>query len=253
VSVVANLALELRYLVRGVAAAMLPAPENRRAGVAWGVDVALYSMAVGLVEAVGGGLSFFFGAIAFMMGSVPIFNTILLENWFPALSSTHIRGGGLVALLVWCTHPLAWFFILEGVTGVVRIVAFATSREPVGEPVVWLVLRLDSLIGRGLRRERVARTFGPLREDRLVWRPRGGLEIMTCRERPDWEEGTTLQVQDRFFRLGRAEERAEGAFHVMVHHLQELEEHEVIRHPVPYEDTVAAVAKKRPGTGRQPS
>jgi hypothetical protein len=234
----ARIGTELRFALRGFAVALLPSPERERLANRWQVDAASYSFSLGLIEAVGGGLMFFFGAIACMLGTVPFLNQVLIDNWFEGLSSTHFRGGGLVGLLVWCLHPVAWLCILEGITGIVRVAAFVADRQGVGEPLVWLVLRVVQLVVRGSGRARRARDLGPLRPDRLVWHSDSDLEILSCRERPEWTDSVALGIDDRFFRLTGLEDRADGMHTVVAYRFAELDPNEVIRRAVLYRDVV---------------
>jgi hypothetical protein len=229
---------QLELILCGLIAALLPWPESEYRARAWGVDVAPYSLLIGIVEAPVFALLFFFGAIAYMQGSVPFLNMALVENWFPGMNTEHVRGAGLIAVLAWFLHPLAWLFMLQWVTGTLRLVAFATSRLSVGEPLVWATLRITQALVRAKTAAVQARNLGPLRPDRLVYDAGCDLEIHTCRERPDWSDGMGLGVNDRFFRLLGMEQRYEDPHHVLVYRFQELDENEVIRRPVIYRDVV---------------
>jgi hypothetical protein len=240
-SVLESLGLELRCIACGVLAALLPRREAHRLGNRCGVDVPPYSMALGLVEATVGGLGFLFGAIGAMSGTVPFLNRLLLEGWFPGLSNTHFMGGGLIALMLWCTHPLAWLLMLAGVTGLFRVFAFVTTRESVGEPLVWLAYAAWGLLAGRFQRQSEKRSFGPLRSDRLVWKQDHELMIMACRPREDWTDSIDLIVEGRYFRLANVKERVEGAYHVMAYRFVELGEHDVIRMPREYRNTPDAV------------
>ncbi len=228
---------DLLSFAGGLVAALLPRPENERLGHAWEVDVAPFSMGLGLVEAVVGGLGFLFGGIAAMTGDIELLNRLLVENWFPGLSTTHFQGAGLVALLIWCTHPLAWLLALCGITGMVRVFTFVTTREAVGEPLVWLALRLVQAVRRSSTAAARLRRLGALRRDRLVWGRDGALVILTCRDRPDWSDSVTLELDGRFFRLVDASDRVEGAHLVVAYRFAELGEHGVVRCPLAYRDT----------------
>jgi hypothetical protein len=230
---------QLEAAIKGFTAALLPWPESEKCGRAWGVDVAPYSGLLGLIEGPGGALLFFFGAIAYMQGASLALSDALLENWQPGLSTQHFQGGGLIGLLAWCLHPMAWIFIIEGLTGTLRLISFATTRQPVGEPSVWLLLRLITLLRRATQRGIEARNMGPLRPDRLRWDAAGcDLEIVSCRQRDEWSGGIGLEVEGRFFRPLGSEERVEGPHHVIAYRFEELDENEVIRRMVAYQDIV---------------
>ena len=159
----------LRCVVLGFVAALVPSPQNRRLGKAWDIDVGPYSMAIGLVEASVGGIGFLFGGIAAMTGDIETLNLFLLNNWFPGLSTAHFQGAGLMALFFWVSNPVALCLAFVGMTGMLRVFTFATTGEPVGEPLVWLVMRIATAIGRRVNRASREHELGPLRGDRLIW------------------------------------------------------------------------------------
>lgn len=225
---------EVARAAAGFVAALLPAPENRRFAVRHGADAARWSAVIGAVEAPLGIGLFVDGAIAFVTGQSAILGGLLLEHWVPGLDEGHLMGTGLVALLAWFLYPLAWFLALQATTGVLRLVAFGLGREPIGEPLVWAALRAGQLAAGLGRRSAQTRRLGPWRPDRLH-RDRGcDLEILSCRPRPEWEDGGTLEVDGRFFRLLDSSERADGVHTAVAYRFRELDERELIRNPMPY-------------------
>jgi len=227
----------LRDAGLGLVCAVLPRPENERCARAWDVDAATWSGLVGLAQAPSFGLLFLFGAIACVQGVAPRLSMMLLENWVPEMTTEHIRGTGAIGLLVWFIHPLAWFFALEGLTGIARVVAFTASHEAVGEPLVWVGLRAAQLSRFTARRAARSRQLGELRPDRLVWGQGCDLEILSCRERPEWSDAA-LEVEGHFFRLLAREERPDAANTVLAYRFRELDPNEVIRGLVRYQDIV---------------
>ncbi len=225
---------QLRFVILGLMVALLPSPENQRLGARWGVDVAAYSIILGIVEVASGGLLFFFGAIAAITGTSPLLGIVLLENWVPGLNSVHFMGVGLLALATWLVHPLAWFLALVGLTGAVRVFAFVVGRESVGEPVVWLILRIGQLAHRRAIGAIRARGLGPLRPDRLEYDGDTGLRIISSRERPEWVEGTTLELNGRFFLYADVGDVMDGIHCAVSYTFTELDCNEVLRNPQPY-------------------
>lgn len=221
--------------VRGVVAALLPWPESGQVAREWKVDVAWWSLLLGAVQAPSAGLLFFGGAVSAVSGTAPRLSGLLLENWFPELSEAHFMGSGAVALLTWYLHPVAWLLAVEALIGGVRLAAFVASRQPVGEPLVWVVLRVAGVLRRAAHERARARDLGPLRPDRVLRGAEGSLEILSSRDRPEWTAGTTLEVGGRFYRWLDVELRPDGTSHVLAYRWQELDEHEVIRRPVRYE------------------
>lgn len=229
-----NFIEQLRFVVLGLTAALLPSPESYRCATRWGVDAAAYSMILGIVEATSGGLLFFFGGIAAVTGTSPLLGIAMLENWLPGLTSVHFMGAGLLALATWLIHPFAWFLALVGLTGVVRIFAFVASRESVGEPFVWAVLRIVQLTSQRATGAKRTRELGPLRPDRLEYKGASSLRIISSRERPEWTDGTTLEVNGRFFSYGGNENVMDGSHCAISYSFSEVDANEVLRNPQPY-------------------
>jgi hypothetical protein len=141
--------------------------------------------------------------------------------------------------MTWLIHPLAWLFMLVALTGTARIFAYVASQQPVGEPVVWALLRLSQLSTRLAGRAKQARDLGPLRPDRLRFGAGCDLEITTCRERPEWIESATVEVQGRFFRpLGPPLKVPDAPHWALVYRFDELDTTTVIRGLVHYHDVL---------------
>ena len=230
---------QIWFTLKGLLIAVLPYPENQRLAWAWGLDAAAYSLLLGIIETTLGLGLFFFGAIQAVQGGSLFFSQLLLDNWFPELNTQHFQGGGIIALMTWLIHPLAWLFILVALTGAARLFAYVASQQPVGEPFVWALLRLVQHSSRLARRAKQARDLGPLRHDHLRFHAGCDLEITTCRERPTWSEGATLEVQGRFFRpLGPPHKTSEGPHWALVYRFYELDDNSVIRGLVHYSDAL---------------
>jgi len=243
-----HLVEQLRLVILGVTAALMPSPEGQRLANRWGVDAAAFSIVLGFVEAAGGGLLWFFGGVAAVTGTSPLLGMTLLENWFPGLDPVHFMGAGLLALATWLVHPLAWLLALIGLTGAVRIIAFVANREAVGEPVVWAVVRLGQLTIRGTRTKRRVGDLGPPRPDRLQYEGISGLRIVSSRDRPEWGDGTTLEVDGRFFAYVGASDVRDGMYGAVRYEFTELEPNEVLRNPQPYRPLTVSAATTRGGT-----
>jgi len=224
-----------RNILVGVCVALLPWPENERFGSRFEVNASRFSFLVGIIEAPVFALLFFFGAISFMEGTSPVLSMALLESYPSDLNTEHIRATGPMALLVWLLHPLAWFFLLQWATGTLRLVSYATSRQPVGEPSVWAALRLGGAIRELLLRAKTTRDMGPARPDRIILQSDGNLEILSSRDRPEWHDGTTLEFQDRFFHYQSLEKRQDGIHSILVFRFTELDPTEVVRGLVHYQ------------------
>jgi len=145
-----------------------------------------------------------------------------------------VVGSGPILWLTWALNPLTWLLASIPLVGIARMVAFATARDAVGEPLVWLPLRLAQGLGRLLRKSEKRLRFGGERPDRLV-REGSGVVILSSRPKPDWNERVTIEIEERFYRLRKAEERQVGNAWAYAYVLEEAGPHEVIRALVRWE------------------
>jgi len=215
--------------------ALLPSPERDRYARDRGVDAPRWSFALGLVQMAVGTFVWFRGALAFIGAAADDQVWVLLENWWPGLSSTHLQGVGLVNWFAWCLHPVSWPFAYLGLTGLLRCAAFGIGREAVGEPVVWAGMRLTQAFARRRRARTREAELGPARPDRILERASGGVVVLTCREKPDWNELVTIEIGDRHFRLDGVEEVRDGSRLTIAYALRPEDPHAVIRRLVRYD------------------
>ena len=230
-----NIAEGAKLVVVGLVAALLPWPERDGFAQRHGVDPSLYSLLLGLAETVGGVLGIVFGGLSWMQGTVGKQGMILLSNWFPGLSTTHIMGVGLLNGLAWLLHPLCWLLIMVALTGVARLAAFVASGQAVGEPLVWVALRTGQAFGRGQRKLSRARELGPLRADRTHYDAAGRLIIISSRDRPEWTPTITLLFEEKFFRLADRATVRDGDHHAVRYVFTPLASSAVIRGLLPYQ------------------
>lgn len=170
-----------------------------------------------------------------MQGASPLLSMALLESYPVDLNTEHIRATGPMALLAWLLHPLAWLFLLQWATGTLRLVSYATTGQPVGEPSVWAALRLGGAIGELLLRAKKTRDMGPARPDRIILQSDGNLEIISSTDRPEWHDGITLEFQGRFFHYQSSEKRQDGIHSILAFRFTELDPFEVVRGLVHYQ------------------
>lgn len=124
--------------------------------------------------------------------------------------------------------------LLIPATGLLRLVTYGLHHEAAGEPLVWAGLRLWQLAGRRLGKSRDLLRHGPERPDRIVPSP-GGLTVLACRPKPDWNPLVTVEIREKFYRLLRTEERQDGPWWVYAYVMREMPESEVIRYLIRYE------------------
>jgi hypothetical protein len=222
-----------RTVWMAVLVVLLPSPERERAAYRGGLDAPRCSFLFGLVQgAVGVGL-FLAGGLAFMRGSALDLSFGLLQNWVPGLSTTHFRGAGVLSWLAWFVYPASWPPAYLALVGLGRAIAFGATREAVGEPVVVAALRLWQAARRRSARRRDEHDLGPLRPDRMIEEP-GGLAVLSCREKPDWSEIATVEIDGRFYRIAGRERVADGEHRALAYHLREVDEGALIRRLVRY-------------------
>jgi hypothetical protein len=232
---------------------MLPARDRARLARDHGLDLPRFSLAVGLLELVVGVVAFVVAGLRFTDAATTDGAMRLLENWRPGLSTTHMQGLGLLNWLAWLVWPASWPFSYLALTGLARCLAFAITRESMGEPAM---LPLIALWRRSrVRRERRRRLseLGPWRPDRIVAGREGMLVVLTCREKPDWTDTATIELDGRFYFASPPEERADGAWIVLAYTLYPVSEGAVIRNLVRYAPAGFGAAGGRVPGPPQPS
>jgi hypothetical protein len=138
-------------------------------------------------------------------------------------------GGGIIAWLIWHANPVTWLGLLIMWTGILRGVNYLSNRDSLGEPLVWLFLRLSQARRAASERRRIAAEFGEERPDRVVVDPDGSLLLLASRSKPDWDEYRTVRLEDRFFQIAAVEERPDGRFTAVAYRLEEVPESEPLR------------------------
>jgi hypothetical protein len=214
--------------------ALLPSPERDRLARRTGLDAPLCSFLFGLVEGGVGLTLYLWAGVAFMRASSMGVSMFLLENWWPGLTNTHMAGGAVVSWLVWLIHPISWPFAYLALVGLVRLCAFAITREAVGEPLLLLALRIVQSLSRQRRERRELREMGPQRPDR-VRRSGKGWEIVSCRPKPGWDEIATVEIAGSYYSIADIRRRRDGAWVSLVYRLQPAHEQTIVRRLLRFE------------------
>jgi hypothetical protein len=224
-------------LLPGLFAALLPNPERGDFTRRHGGDPAGWSAFLGLAEFLGGGLVVFSDGLGHFQRLTNQHAAYLMEKvepkdfeagWFAYVNS------GPLTVLHWLIQPWTWLLISIPVVGAVRLVTYAVNQEASGEPIVWAGVRLSQFLGRRLGQSRDLLRHGPERPDRIVPSP-GGLTVLACRPKPDWNPLVTIEIRERFYRVLRTEERQDGQWWVFAYVMREMPESEVIRYLIRYE------------------
>jgi hypothetical protein len=229
---------DLRDLLMGLFAALLPNPERGDFARRHGGDPAGWSALLGLAEFLGGGLLMVSNGIDFFRRLAERNAALFVDAFESAkLSEEEVRGyllSGVSNWIDWLSQPWTWLLFLVPATGMLRLVTYGLHHESTGEPLVWAGLRLWQFVERRLGQSRDLLRYGPERPDRIVPSP-GGMTILSCRPKPDWNPLVTIEIRERFYRVLRTEERQDGQWWVYAYVMREMPESEVIRYLIRYE------------------
>jgi hypothetical protein len=208
--------------------ALLPSPERDRLARRSGLDAPLCSFLFGAVQgAVGLGL-YLWAGLAFIRASSSGTSMVMLENWWPGLTNTHIAGGAVVSWLAWLVLPISWPFAYPALVGLARVCAFVITREAVGEPVVVVALRATQALVRRRGERAELKPYGPPRSDRL--RRRGdGWEVETCRPKEGWDDVATIEIDGEHFVVNQIRRSEAGPWVSLVYRLEPMHEQAIVR------------------------
>jgi hypothetical protein len=227
----------MRNLLFGLFAALLPAPERDDFAQRHGVEPAAWSGFLGLAEFFGGGAALVSNAINFFQAvanrNATIFVDLMENQRLTDAEKVSYGLSGVAIWVQWVTRPLTLFLIMLPAVGVMRMVTWWVNQEASGEPLVWAGLRLAQFWRRRAEASRILQRYGPERPDRVKTEP-DGLTVLSCRPKPDWNPRVTIEVDGRFYRLLRTEERPDGPWWIHAYVLGEYPENEVIRALVRY-------------------
>jgi hypothetical protein len=203
-------ALERKRMKATLLALILPKQEREEIERCHGINPSFASLALGLLEVVGG-----------IAASMSYGGTQLGGH-----------GGGIVGWTAWHLSPVTWLIMLVLGTGLLRVSNYFVNQEPIGEPVLWVLLRMYHLyewIARSRRLQVRARRLGPERPDRAVVEAGSDLVILASREKEHWDDVVTVKVEERFYKIRAVEERPAGPWTNIAYLLEEQPEDEPIR------------------------
>ena len=219
-------------------AALLPRTEREALERRYEVDPAISSLLLGALEFYLGGKALLTNAMHFFERTTSEIANFVMERMDPRQLDSFdnrlaIYESGAVVWLAWALRPLTWLLLSIPLVGMARMIAFAATRDAIGEPSVWLVVRIARGVGSLIRSLRYRLRFGPLRPDRVLTEP-DGLVILSCRPKADWNERITIAVGECFYRLIRVEERPDRGFQAHAYVLKEADPNEIFRGLVRY-------------------
>jgi hypothetical protein len=227
-------------LFAGPLSALVPEELRRDLVSRYGVDPPAWSCLIGFLELFGGTLWLVDDFLVRIRGLVDAQADAVLahveRSGLDSATALAVGWSGAYSWFLWLTRPLTLLAILLTVTGMVRLLAFAVTREAVAEPLVWLGWRAWRTFAVAPARAAVeAHRFGPPRPDRLLSQADGTLVVLCARRRSEWNELMAIEVEGRFYRLAGVEEHQEGGYRWHAHVLEELPDSAVLRGLVRYE------------------
>jgi hypothetical protein len=228
----------MRDLLFGLFAALLPAPERDGFAQRHGVDPAGWSGLLGLAEFLAGGAALVSNGLDFFQmiaeRNATVFVNLMENQDLTDAEKVSYGLSGVAIWVQWMTRPWTWFLFMLPAVGIVRMVTWWVNQEASGEPLVWAGLRIAQRLQRRTQESRNRLRYGPERPDRVETGPDGGLTVLACRPKPDWNPRVTIEIGGRFYRLLRTEERQLGPWWVHAYVLGDCPENEVIRALVRY-------------------
>jgi len=220
-------------------AALLPASERAALARRYEVDPAISSLLLGIAEFYLGGKVLLANAMRFFETTTSDIANFVMERMDPRQLDSFenklaITESGAVVWIAWMIRPLTWLLFSIPLVGMVRLIAFAASRDTVGEPSVWLVVRIAQGVGSLVRALRDRLRFGPVRPDR-VHSEAGELVVLSCQPKADWNDRITIAIGERFYRVHGIEERPDRGGWAHAYLLREADPNEIFRGLVRYE------------------
>jgi hypothetical protein len=221
-------------------ATVLPAAERAELARLYGAEPHRWSLALGFVELFLGAKLLIANGFAYFEAQSAAIAGYVVDHVDPhQLASFDKRlaftWSGSVMWLTWALRPLTWLLLSITVVGVARLVAFAVDHDAVGEPLVWLGLKVARALRRAAAALRRRQRYGPDRADLLLHERGCDLVVVSCRPKTQWNERITLAIGPRFFRLLAHEERPDRGFTAHAYRLKEADPSEVFRGLVRYE------------------
>jgi hypothetical protein len=156
--------------------------------------------------------------------------------------------------LGWLARPGSWLLLSVPLVGLLRLVSYLTVGQAVAEPAVWAGARLVGTVRRAAGRARERAEYGAAESPDQV-EPGEGRElvVLTARPRPEWSDGATIGVGERFYCVAERDEVVAAGRRRHRFRLVEAPEHEVIRRYLRYDPPPADTAARDPARRRPPA
>jgi hypothetical protein len=220
--------------------ALLPEPERSAVYRRLGGDAAFVSLLLGIGEFVGGVAWVYESAMGVLRPLADrVASAFLAEAERRSLGPDDTIGftlGGAVLWLAWLLRPTSWFILSVPLVGLLRVVAFLTTRQAIAEPTVWAAARLAAFARRRAAAARELASYGAAAEpDEVEADGATDLLVFAARQKPDWTSLATIEVAGRYYRVAALDSVDEAGRRRYRYRLREAPEHEVIRKYVAYE------------------
>jgi hypothetical protein len=230
----------MRQALYGLLGSLLPQPERGELERSRGGNPAAWSFALGIVEFVGGARLLYDDAMRVMVRLVAASSGALFEQLDARASKDFddwlaFTWSGALGWAAWAVRPWTWVLVSIPAVGLMRVVSYMSNQEAVGEPAVWLVLRLRAWARRRFAAASERRRFGGERADRVLRQADGSLVVLAARPRPEWNERVTIQVGERFYRVAEHRVRYEAGLASYGYTLREEDPNEIIRRLIVYQ------------------
>ena len=228
------------FVFLSLIAAVLPAGDRRRLSRRYSLGLNGASLFVGATQVMVGGAVWAYGFLIYG-GRISNLQTAAAGmNVEPSESLPTLMFAGPLTFIAYLLTPVGLLLAYITLTGVMRLVVLGTVREPLGDPLLVLVLWGGRSFRRGSVRQAQLARLGPERPDRIKEEGALDLVVLSCREKPEWNKRVTIQIGSRFYRLRGVGERQDGAQRAITYHLREADPGEVVRGLVRYDGPTAA-------------
>jgi hypothetical protein len=241
-------------LVLEAFAALLPAPERRGASERLSLDAVRGTFLLCGLQLFGGAVLWAFGFVAAGQAQLEAVagqhtraatapsDAEVRRAYAPFLGGSETWSPEGLRFLAYAFTPQGLILEYAFLTGFVRTLNLVATRQPLGDPLLSLLLGVLRG-GRARRREQEREgRLGPERPDRVL-HDGEDLIVLAAREKPDWNERSTIEVGEQFYRLRDVSERPDENRRVLAYRLRPLEAGAVMRGLVRY---AAPAAGDRP-------
>ena len=241
----------MRSVLGSLLGALLPEPQRSAVERRLGGDAALASFLLGVGEFLVGTRLLVGNALTQLYAMADELATAYLaeaeRRTVGPQETIGFTWGGAVLWLFWLSRPSTWVLISIPLVGLLRVVSFLTTRQPIAEPSIWALVRLVAFGQRYAAATRERADFGPAEEpDEVEAEGDQELLVYTARQRPEWSDASTIEVVGRFYRLAQLDTVARAGRRRYRYRLAETGEHDLIRRYLRYDPPDSGIRRTKP-------